>query len=90
MSAFSSSHVAGSRRAAARTPSEWFQSLSEYGFVALLIILMVALVGLPMAFVVVSAFLRDPFDITSGFSLDAIISDRSHPCSSAGRQWSEQ
>src|SRR5688572_27074008 len=49
-----------------------FRGLSEYAVSGALIVTMLALVGLPMAFVVVSAVLKDPFLVTSGFSFETV------------------
>jgi iron(III) transport system permease protein len=49
-----------------------FRNLSEYLVSGALIVAMLALVGLPMAFVLISAVLKDPFLITSGFSLETL------------------
>ncbi len=49
-----------------------FRDLSEYAISGVLIVTMLLLVGLPMVFVLVSAVLKDPFLVTSGFSLDTI------------------
>jgi len=49
-----------------------FRDLSEYAVTGVLIVTMLLLVGLPMAFVILSAVLKDPFLITSGFSFEAI------------------
>ena len=39
----------------------------------LVVLGLLVLVGLPMAFVLISAFLRDPFDITAGFTLAGLV-----------------
>ena len=58
------------------------QSLPEYGAVGLMLALLLVLVGLPMIFTVVSAFLTDPFDFSKGFSLSTI-----HSTYTSGEIW---
>ncbi len=46
----------------------------EFGSVGLMLVALLAIVGLPMAFVVLSAFLKDPLNLLQGLSLEAIRS----------------
>jgi iron(III) transport system permease protein len=49
------------------------QDLAENGMMALVVLALLVLVGLPMAFIMLSAFLKDPFNAMAGFSLEGII-----------------
>jgi iron(III) transport system permease protein len=70
MSATLSGGMNGATRAGAY--AVLLDQLREYAVMGALLIAMLALVGLPMGFVLISAIIKNPFNIASGFSFEAI------------------